>query len=343
MSDEQAGNLKRIANVPRLVARQANSHKGSFGTVIVVGGCAEMIGAPALAARAAFRSGAGLVKIATGQQWLHAVLSIEPSATGLALDDADVNAAMARIGRADERSKSVLAIGPGWGKGAWQSAMLDSLIDGHRAIVLDADGLNALSSLERLHARSQRKIGGTSEAGAWECVVTPQKQKQTQTAPSRPGLVEGSENGFDGTSGGGGNSGGMVLTPHPGEFARLAAMAGLRESATDPATRVQAAAALARASGTVVVLKGHGTVVSDGVRFYVNDTGNAALATAGTGDVLTGLIASLIAQGLNEFDAAVLGVWAHGAAADRWVADRHATAGLLARELADELPAVLFG
>ncbi len=334
MNDDPAGNLKRVTDVPRLPARPADSHKGSFGTVIVVGGCVEMIGAPALTARAAFRSGAGLVKIATGERWLQAVLAIEPSATGLALDDdADVNAAMARIERADERSKSVLAIGPGWGRGAWQSAMLEKFIEGHRPIVLDADGLNALSSLEPLLARSQRQIGGNSEAGAWESPVT----TQTQTAPSRSRLVEGSENGSDGTSGGG-----VVMTPHPGEFARLAAMAGLRESATDPATRVAAAAELARASGTIVVLKGHRTVVSDGERFYVNDTGNAALATAGTGDVLTGLIASLIAQGLNEFDAAVLGVRAHGAAADRWVAHRHATAGLLARELADELPGVLF-
>jgi NAD(P)H-hydrate epimerase len=304
--------------------------------VIVVGGYAEMIGAPALAARAALRSGAGLVKIATGKSWLHAVLSVEPSATGLALDETDADLALARIERADERSRAVLAIGPGWGTGAWQRKMLEKLIEGSRPIVLDADGLNALSSLEPLLARSQRQVGGASEAGAWEA------SSETPVVISGGGGVGGATFGASSRATSGVTSG-VVLTPHPGEFARLAELAGIRQSATDPATRVAAAAELAKASGSVVVLKGHATVVSDGERFYVNETGNAALATAGTGDVLTGLIASLIAQGQSEFDAAVLGVWAHGAAADRWVANHHATAGLLARELADELPAVLFG
>ncbi|MEM1211764.1 MAG: NAD(P)H-hydrate dehydratase, partial [Planctomycetota bacterium] len=80
--------------------------------------------------------------------------------------------------------------------------------------------------------------------------------------------------------------------------------------------------------------KGRGTVESEGRRVAVNQTGNAALATAGTGDVLTGVIGGLMAQGMSGFDAAVLGVWAHGRAAEVWTEGREA-GGMLARELAD--------
>jgi len=131
-----------------------------------------------------------------------------------------------------------------------------------------------------------------------------------------------------------------VLTPHPGEYARLARPMGIMLDPTDPASRTEAAGQLALAKRAVVVLKGPGTVVSDGMRCYVNPTGNPALATAGSGDVLTGLIAGLMAQGLGGFDAAVLGVYLHGWAADAW-AQRHGTSGLLAMELAGELPAVM--
>jgi NAD(P)H-hydrate epimerase len=86
-----------------------------------------------------------------------------------------------------------------------------------------------------------------------------------------------------------------------------------------------------------VLLKGRHTVVTDGERVYINQTGNPALATAGSGDVLTGLIAALCAQGTPAFDAAVLGAYLHGLAADRW-AQRHGRSGLRAQDLADELP-----
>ncbi|MEM6394668.1 MAG: NAD(P)H-hydrate dehydratase, partial [Planctomycetota bacterium] len=130
-----------------------------------------------------------------------------------------------------------------------------------------------------------------------------------------------------------------VLTPHPGEFGRLVEAVELEVRAGD---RVGGAAELARRLGAVVVLKGSGTVVSDGRRVYVNPTGNAALATAGTGDVLTGVIGGLMAQGMGGFDAAVLGVWAHGRAAEVWTAGREA-GGMLARELADAVGRVRWG
>ena len=132
----------------------------------------------------------------------------------------------------------------------------------------------------------------------------------------------------------------LVLTPHPGEFARLAAPLGIPQRPRSDRDRGSAAAALARAHGAVVVLKGRGTAVSDGDRLYMNTTGNPAMATAGSGDVLTGLIAALLAQGLGGFEAAVLGTYLHGFAGDLWEQE-HGPSGLTARDLAALLPAAV--
>lgn len=132
-----------------------------------------------------------------------------------------------------------------------------------------------------------------------------------------------------------------VVTPHPGEMARL--RAGLRLSAHDEqedAARLHCAWELACAAGVTVVLKGHRTVVATATETYVNTTGNPGMAAGGMGDVLTGLIAALLGQGLAPFDAARLAVCAHGLAADR-LSRRIAPWGYLAREVADELPAAL--
>jgi len=105
----------------------------------------------------------------------------------------------------------------------------------------------------------------------------------------------------------------LVLTPHPGEMKRL--WSGLfRESL--PSDRQQQAVQLAQQTKTVVALKGAGTVVTDGQKVYINKTGNPGMATAGSGDVLTGVITALAGQGLSDFDAAVLGVYIHGLAGD---------------------------
>lgn len=104
-----------------------------------------------------------------------------------------------------------------------------------------------------------------------------------------------------------------IFTPHPGEFARLT---GEERPPFEQLLREQAARDFAAKHHVVMVLKGHHTVVSDGKRVYVNKTGNAGMATAGTGDVLTGCIAALRGQGFDSFDAAVLGVYLHGLAGD---------------------------
>jgi NAD(P)H-hydrate epimerase len=119
-----------------------------------------------------------------------------------------------------------------------------------------------------------------------------------------------------------------VLTPHPGEAARLLD----RTTAKIQKDRRMSAEALARRYSSVVVLKGHGSVVTDGDRLYVNRTGNPGMATGGSGDVLTGIIAALLAQDMTAFDAAVLGVWLHGTAGDL-AAREVGQHSLLARDL----------
>ncbi|MGH2270301.1 NAD(P)H-hydrate dehydratase [Anaerohalosphaeraceae bacterium U12dextr] len=126
----------------------------------------------------------------------------------------------------------------------------------------------------------------------------------------------------------------MILTPHPGEMARL--WKSLFRTAM-PACRTEQAVAVADVTSSIVVLKGAGTVVTDGKQVYINTTGNPGMATAGAGDVLTGVIAALAGQGLNDFDAAVLGVYLHGLAGDIAVQDI-GQVSLIATDLIEGLP-----
>ncbi|QJW93676.1 NAD(P)H-hydrate dehydratase [Frigoriglobus tundricola] len=126
----------------------------------------------------------------------------------------------------------------------------------------------------------------------------------------------------------------LVLTPHPGEFARLTGDA----APTTDAERHKQAVAFARMFGCVLLLKGSGTLVTDGANLYRNTTGNPGMATGGSGDVLTGVIAALIGQGLGALDAAVLGAWVHGRAGDLGAGAIGQTA-LTAPDLVEHLPA----
>jgi NAD(P)H-hydrate epimerase len=152
-----------------------------------------------------------------------------------------------------------------------------------------------------------------------------------------------------------------VLTPHPGEFKRLVAALGLKDDLGLSKSRESAAQQLAQRLGAIVVLKGAGTVVTDGQRVWTNTVDHPCLATAGTGDVLTGIIASLIAQfvptpqqmlfkakvpkmpqppgrPLDLFDAARVGVGIHGWCGAAWAGRRGADAGLVAADLTDLIP-----
>lgn len=280
--------MKQAADIPRLPGRPADGHKGTFGTVIVVGGSDTMIGAPALCARAALRSGVGLVRVACPLAVLPHVLTIEPSATGIALGN-EPDDVLAQLDLADPGHKAVLAVGPGLGQGSVRGELIEALLVGPRSVVLDADGLNLL-------AKSKRAIDAAA-----------------------------------------GRTAGLILTPHPGEYQRLAKALALDADPVDPDRRVDAASQLAQHLRATVVLKGQHSVIADSHQYAINNTGNPALATAGSGDVLTGLIASLLAQGMAPFSAAQLGAYLHGSAADQW-AKQHATSGLRAIELADQLP-----
>jgi NAD(P)H-hydrate epimerase len=126
----------------------------------------------------------------------------------------------------------------------------------------------------------------------------------------------------------------LILTPHPGEMKRL--WEGLfREEL--PGERREQAGRLSERTKSIVVLKGAGTVVTDGQRVYVNETGNPGMATAGSGDVLTGVIAALAGQGLDNFEAAVLGVHVHGLAGDI-AAQKFGRVSLMTTDIIDCLP-----
>lgn len=298
------------ASPPPVPDRPSEGHKGTFGTVAVVGGSrAEgrvMIGAPTLTARAALRAGAGLVKLVMPAPILATGLSMTPSATGMELPVDDSGAIVpheaARVLDRILEESTVLAIGPGLGSGDGpRSLALRALGQMERPVVADADALNAVAGLPDLASDVR--------------------------APA-------------------------VLTPHPGEFRTLARSLGIdHDPARDDQTRREAADQLAQRLGCVVVLKGARTVVSDGHRAWTSSVACSALGTAGTGDVLTGLLAGLIAQfvgppalpatpdkPLDLYDAARLAVDIHGKTAELWTSKRGARAGLLATELADLVP-----
>ncbi|MCP3903311.1 MAG: NAD(P)H-hydrate dehydratase [Planctomycetes bacterium] len=293
-------------DLPILPERSVDAHKGTFGTVCVIGGQAAaprvMIGAPAFAATAALRSGCGLAVLAVPSPIMPAALVIAPGATGLSLpvDGSRSLKPSAVAELLDERAGDFdcLAIGPGWGDEEPQQQVLVRLLAREGApMVVDADALNAMTRIPEVQGDLRRP---------------------------------------------------MVLTPHPGEYRRLARHFKLDPETDGPARRRAAAEALARRLGCVVVLKGAQTVISDGLETAVNETGNVALATAGTGDVLTGVIAGLVAQfrgsssggALGLFDCSRVGVHLHGRAADLW-ASRHGYAGMTAGDLVDLVPEAL--
>ena len=262
--------MQQITDIPKMPPRAADSHKGTFGKVLIVGGSKGFSGAPALAGKAALRSGAGLVRVAVPASAQPIVAGLDPCYTTIALpEDArgqcDTKAAAELVKQAADNNVAAFGPGAGTGRGVL-NCLLALLAVEALPLVIDADGLNVLA------AHRGR--------GNW-----------LSTKKARP-----------------------VLTPHPGEMGRLWASL-FREPMPDE--RVEQAASLARHTECVVVLKGAGTVVADGRRYYVNTTGNPGMATAGTGDVLTGILASLCGQGLEPFEASVLGVYVHGLAGDR--------------------------
>ncbi|PXW27432.1 NAD(P)H-hydrate dehydratase [Paraburkholderia caballeronis] len=256
---------------PWMPARDFSTHKGTFGTLAVVGGDTGMCGAPILAARAALLAGAGKVHVAFVGS---GAPPYDPPHPELMLDAAD---------RLALDAMDALSIGCGMGGSDRARDVLDRALQVAAPTLLDADALNLLARDAALAARV--------------------------AAHGTP----------------------CVLTPHPLEAARLLGA----DTQAVQRDRPAAARALAARFAAVAVLKGSGTVIAapDG-RLAINPTGNAGLATGGTGDVLGGMIGALLAQKLPPYEAALAGVYLHGLAADTLCAQGDGPAGLTAGELA---------
>jgi NAD(P)H-hydrate epimerase len=298
-----------------LPVRPAQSNKGTFGKVLILGGSVNYTGAPALSARAAYRAGAGLVTVGAPAPTVAALAGSLHEVTWLLFphDMGVLSVNAAPMIREEAKNYNVMLIGPGWGREKTTGELLTRLLSGDAAagsprramgfggtqaasspaeetvklpaLVIDADGLNLLA-----------------ETDEWWKLLP--------------------EN--------------TVLTPHPGEMARLA------KTTTDDvqARRWQIAEEKAREWGVILVLKGAHTLIAapDG-RVTVLPFKTSALAKAGTGDVLAGATAGMIAQGLAAYEAAVVAGYLHGLAgeqaAQKLGSERSVVAGDVVETLAD--------
>ncbi len=266
-----AGSALKLVQVPRA----AEANKGNFGHVLVVGGSVGRSGAPAMAALAALRAGAGLVTASVPEPVVPQVAAVAPELMTWPLEAsitggiAAENAAAEALGALIER-KTVLALGPGLGQRGETIQFTAALLRATKMpLVMDADALNML----------------TTEPDLFAELVTMAKGGRT-----------------------------VVLTPHPGEMARLTDSS----VAEIQAHRLETARSFARRNGVTLVLKGARTLIAhpDG-RVAVNTTGNPGMAKGGSGDLLTGLVAGLLAQYPGDSARAVeAAVYLHGLTAD---------------------------
>ena len=262
-----------------LKVRPGNSHKGSYGDVIVVGGAHGMGGAPVLAARMAAYAGSGRVFVAFVED-------------APAYDSVHPELMMRQADRVEFGAASVV-VGPGLGTSRHAHDVLARALEAQGRLVVDADALNLIAAEPGLQFKLQNR------------------------AP------EGDEPVFN-----------SIITPHPLEAARLLDSTTAKVQANRPL----AARLLAQHFRCIAILKGAGTVIAfpDG-RIVINPTGNPALSTAGTGDVLSGLSGALLAQGWPTAEAALAAVWLHGKAADVLVEQGIGPVGMTASEV---IPAI---
>ena len=267
----------------RIPARMADSNKGTYGKVLVMAGAKNMAGASLLSARAAYRMGAGLVKVFTPEENRLIVQEKLPEAI-LATYDTKENFAR-KIARETEWA-DVIVLGPGIGMEDYARCMVENVLkDAYVPIILDADALNLAAEYRELTGYFTENI---------------------------------------------------IVTPHMKEMSRLTGIQ-IEEMKENP---VRTAREFADQYGVVCVLKDAATVIAgrDG-KTFVNGSGTPAMAKGGSGDVLTGVIAGLVALGLEESDAAALGVYVHGLAGE--AAEKcFGVHGVLAGEIADCLPEV---
>ena len=271
-----------------IAPRPAESNKGNYGHVLVVGGSLGKAGAAAMAGMSALRVGAGLSTVATAKSVLPTVAGFHPELMTEPLAETDAGTIATGAGvRIEEllKTMTVVAIGPGISRDPHTATLVRSLVANHKTpMVVDADGLNAFQ-------------GHTNEL-----------------------------NGKDRT---------LVITPHPGEMARLADCS----TADVQKDRLGVARKFAREHELIVVLKGHRTLVvqPDG-EAWVNVTGNPGMATGGTGDILTGMVAGMIAQHPDDaMLATCAAAYLHGLSGDimRDILGEHS---LVATDLLSGLP-----
>ena len=273
--------------------RPPASHKGTYGRVLVVAGSTGMTGAAALASEAALRVGAGLVTLATPKHLNPILEGLLPEVMTLPLPETEVGSLLASAASAilefAEKTKSILAIGPGLSQHPDTVALVHQLVCENREqglglrMVIDADGLNALAKAPELISLLDRDT---------------------------------------------------VLTPHPGEMSRLTDT----PVPTLENDRISTAQEFANECGVTLVFKGAPTVTAGANReAWINSTGNPGMATGGMGDVLTGVIAGLMAQGHASETAAVLGVYIHGLAGDI-AAEALGMHGLIASDVLKAVP-----
>ena len=249
---------KSVAEI--LPERTTDMHKGDCGRVLLLCGSLGYTGAPALAARAALRTGSGLVYLAVPESiYVIEAIKLDEVIVLPLIDDAGCISEQAKNDICKLLvNKDAVLIGCGSGKTDGVFQMVKTVLQQFEGtVILDADGINVL----RQHKDVLRE----------------------RTGPT-------------------------ILTPHEGEFARF----------TDSVSgdRVRDAASLASELGVIVLLKGHNTIVTDGSTVYINKTGNPGMAVGGCGDMLAGMIVSLVGQGVPPLDAAACAAWLHGAAGD---------------------------
>ncbi|HET7027673.1 MAG TPA: NAD(P)H-hydrate dehydratase [Candidatus Limnocylindrales bacterium] len=282
-----------------LPERPARGHKGTFGRVLVIAGSLDFAGAALLVCRAAGRAGCGLVTLAVPEslQPLFAGKVVEATTMALPEDDVEEIEPHDALARILDDEHDALVVGPGLRPGLATTELVRELVR--------VPGEAAATPLV-LDAEALRSLASVD--GWWDGVADR-----------------------------------AVLTPHPGEFARLRAgsgddVAGDGDISANDEARVTAARSAAAQWGQVIVLKGARTVVAaPGGETAIATFENPAMASGGTGDVLSGVIGSLLAQGLTPFAAARLGVYLHGQAGEL-VRERLGDAGLLAGDLPDALP-----
>lgn len=260
--------------------RPRDSHKGTFGSVLALAGSARYRGAALLAAEGALRAGAGLVTLASVEPVLAAASARLPECCLLpCIDGAEGGISPESLSLLRRQKTAVLLAGPGLGYTAQSTARAAET----RTLIQQL--LSGFAGCAVLDADGLNAAAGLLSAG--------------QPLPHPAGA--------------------LVLTPHPGEMARLT---GLSTGAVN-ADREGIARRFAQQWDAVVLLKGMRTIIAapDG-RCFVNPTGNPGLARGGSGDTLAGILAALLACGLEAAEAAACAAWLHGAAADRAAAQR---------------------